>query len=114
MRRLFLCCTLAALLAGCGTTETPPASASAEPASARQPTGPVLVVKVDSISCEGCCNTIKEEIAALPGVTHVEADPETKLVEIEVADAGFDSQVVLDRLNEIKYDKCEVVKDVKN
>lgn len=113
MRRLLFCCALAALVAGCGTTEAPPTATSVTPTSA-EPTGPVLVVKVDSISCEGCCNTIKEEIAALPGVTSVEANPETKLVEIHVADASFDSKVVLDRLNEIKYDKCEVVKDVKN
>ena len=65
-------------------------------------------------SCEGCCETIKSELAALPGVKHVEADPESKLVSIEVADAGFDSKVVLDRLTEIKYDKCTLVKEAKN
>lgn len=91
--------------AGC-TTSTPPALTDIS--------SPVVVVKVDSISCEGCCNTIKEELAALPGVKSVEADPETKLVQIHVADANFDSKVVLDRLTEIKYDECKVVKDVKN
>jgi copper chaperone CopZ len=75
---------------------------------------PTVVVKVESISCEGCCATIKEEIAALPGVKSVEADPESKLVQIQVADTTFDSKMVLDRLNEIKYEGCSVVKDVKN
>ena len=93
------------LLAGC-TTKLSPATVDLA--------APVVVVKVDSISCEGCCNTIKEELAALPGVKRVEADPETKLVQIQVADAKFDSKILLDRLNEIKYDGCKVVKDVKN
>ncbi len=93
-------------LAGC-TTSTPPAAIA-------DISSPVVVVKVDSISCEGCCNTIKEELAALPGVKSVEADPETKLVQIHVADAKFDSKIVLDRLSEIKYDECKIVKDVKN
>lgn len=92
-------------LAGCSTS-TPPALTDIS--------SPVVVVKVDSISCVSCCNTIKEEIAALPGVKSVEADPETKLVQIQVADAKFDSKIVLDRLSEIKFAECKIVKDVKN
>lgn len=93
------------LLVGCAT-ELPPAAVNSSL--------PVVVVKVDSISCEGCCGTIKEELAALPGVKHVEADPETKLVSVQVADANFDSKILTDRLKEIKYDSCNVVKDVNN
>lgn len=92
-------------LAGC-TTELPTAAVDSSL--------PMVVVKVDSISCEGCCGTIKEELAALPGVKSVEADPETKLVKVQVADASFDSKILMDRLNEIKYEGCSIVKDVKN
>ena len=35
------------------------------------------------ISCGHCVATIKEEVAALPGVASVEADPSTKRVEID-------------------------------
>lgn len=105
MARFSLLLVAFAVLVGCTTPVAPPAAESSLP---------MVVVKVDSISCEGCCSTIKEELAALPGVKSVEADPESKLVRVEVADTGFDSKIVLDRLNEIKYEGCKIVKDVKN
>jgi copper ion binding protein len=35
------------------------------------------------ISCGHCVATIKEEVGTLPGVARVEADPDTKRVEID-------------------------------
>ena len=40
-------------------------------------------VKVPSIGCDGCVNTIKSEVSKLPGVVSVEGSPETQLVTIE-------------------------------
>lgn len=105
MKRYALLLAAMSVLAGC-QTELPPAAINSSL--------PTVVVKVDSISCEGCCGTIKEELALLPGVKSVEADPETKLVKVQVADAKFDSKILMDRLNEIKYEGCSIVKDVKN
>lgn len=105
MNRYLLLLIAISMLVGC-TTELPPASVDSSL--------PLVVVKVDSISCEGCCGTIKEELALLPGVKSVEADPKTKLVQVQVADASFDSKILMDRLNEIKYEGCSIVKDVKN
>ena len=40
-------------------------------------------VKVPSIGRDGCVNTIKSEVSALPGVLSVQGNPETQLVTIE-------------------------------
>ena len=40
-------------------------------------------VKVPSIGCEGCVNTIKSEVSELPGVVSVEGNPETQRVTVE-------------------------------
>jgi copper chaperone len=40
-------------------------------------------VTAPDISCAHCVATVKEAVAALPGVASVEADPATKQVEID-------------------------------
>jgi copper chaperone len=45
-----------------------------------------LTVHVSNISCAHCVHTIQTELGDLPGVAQVQADPQTKLVNI-----GFDS-----------------------
>jgi len=40
-------------------------------------------VKVPNVGCNGCVNTIKSEVGALPGVISVDGNPETKLITIQ-------------------------------
>ncbi len=40
-------------------------------------------VKVPNVGCNGCVNTIKSEVGALPGVISVDGSPETKLITIQ-------------------------------
>lgn len=40
-------------------------------------------VKVPNVGCNGCVNTIKSEVGALPGVISVAGNPETKLITIQ-------------------------------
>ena len=42
-----------------------------------------VTVTAPDISCGHCVATVKEAVAALPGVASVEADPATKRVEID-------------------------------
>ena len=41
-----------------------------------------LTLHVPNISCAHCVHTIKTEVGELPGVTAVQADPQTKVVTI--------------------------------
>jgi copper chaperone CopZ len=40
-------------------------------------------VNVANIGCDGCVNTIKNEIGALPGVNSVEGSPQTQTITIQ-------------------------------
>jgi copper chaperone len=42
-----------------------------------------VTVTAPDISCDHCVATVKEAVGALPGVSSVEADPESKRVEID-------------------------------
>jgi copper ion binding protein len=42
-----------------------------------------VTLTAPDISCGHCVATIKEEVGTLPGVARVEADPDTKRVEID-------------------------------
>jgi copper ion binding protein len=42
-----------------------------------------ITLTAPDISCGHCVATIKEEVGTLPGVARVEADPDTKRVEID-------------------------------
>lgn len=43
----------------------------------------VKTVKVPNIGCNGCVNSIKNELSELPGVVKVEGQVETKTITVE-------------------------------
>ena len=43
-------------------------------------------VIVPNIGCDGCVNTIKSEVGALPGVVTVEGSVQTKIVTVQWGD----------------------------
>jgi len=61
-----------------------------------------LTLHIPNISCAHCVHTIKTEVGELPGVTHVEANEQSKIVTI-----GFDSPATRESiealLKEIDY-----------
>ncbi len=58
--------------------------------------------KVPNISCEHCVRTIKRELGALPGVSSVEGEVETKLVTVTYQGPEALKRVV-ETLREIGY-----------
>ena len=52
-----------------------------------------LTFKVPNISCMHCVHTIKNELSDLAGVTAVEADKDTKLVQVQ-----FDAPATQDKI----------------
>lgn len=59
-------------------------------------------VKVPSIGCDGCVNTIKSEISALPGVISVQGDVSSKIVTIQWDDPATWAKIG-DKMAEIDY-----------
>lgn len=59
-------------------------------------------VKVPNIGCDGCVNTIKHEVGALPGVVSVEGNVETKIVTVQWGDPASWA-TISDKLTEIDY-----------
>lgn len=45
-----------------------------------------ITLYADDISCQHCAMTIKRELAAVSGITHVEVDVASKAVSFEYAD----------------------------
>jgi len=62
--------------------------------------------KVPNISCEHCIRTIKREVGALPGVSNVEGEVETKEVTV-VYDGEGTLKKVSEILKEIGYPPAE-------
>lgn len=58
--------------------------------------------KVPNISCEHCTRTIKREVGALPGVSAVEEDVESKEVTV-VYEGEKTLEKVIETLKEIGY-----------
>jgi len=61
---------------------------------------------VPNISCEHCTHTIAMELSDIQGVSMVDADVETRLVEVEFDDPATDAQL-RSTLNEINYPAAE-------
>ena len=61
-----------------------------------------LTFKVPNISCMHCVHTIKNELNDLAGVQSVEADKDTKLVQVEFDAPATQSQIET-LLAEINY-----------
>lgn len=59
-------------------------------------------VKVPNVGCDGCVNTIKSEVGALPGVLSVDGSPETKLITIQW-ERPADWSSIQDKMAEISY-----------
>jgi copper chaperone len=59
-------------------------------------------IHVPNIGCEGCVNTIQNEVRRLPGVTNVVADLATKSVVIEWMEPATWDQIER-KLTEIDY-----------
>ncbi|MCA9904407.1 MAG: heavy-metal-associated domain-containing protein [Anaerolineae bacterium] len=58
--------------------------------------------KVPNIGCNGCVNTIKNEVGALSGVQRVEGDVDSKMVTVEWGDPANWSTIKA-KLEEIEY-----------
>lgn len=59
-------------------------------------------VKVPNIGCDGCVNTIKSEVSALPGVISVEGNVQTQIVTVQWGDPATWA-TISDKLAEIDY-----------
>jgi copper chaperone CopZ len=59
-------------------------------------------VRVPNVGCNGCVNTIKNEVSELAGVTVVSGDPNTKMVTIEW-DNPADWSAIKNKMVEIDY-----------
>ena len=63
--------------------------------------------QVPSIGCDGCVRTIQNEVSALPGVKHVTADVNTKVVTVDWEAPASWSQIA-SKLTEIEYAPASV------
>jgi copper chaperone CopZ len=61
---------------------------------------------VPNIGCEGCTNTIKNELRTIPGIESVEASQDTKMVTVRWGDPASWKKIV-DVLEEIDYAPAE-------
>lgn len=61
-----------------------------------------LTMKAPKISCGHCVHTIQTEVAELPGVTGVQASPDSKLVTVNFQ-APATSEQILTLMAEIGY-----------
>ena len=59
-------------------------------------------VKVPNIGCNGCVNTIKNEVSEIPGVVSVEGDVDTKIVTVQWS-APATWTTISDKMTEIEY-----------
>ncbi len=61
---------------------------------------------VPNIGCEGCTNTIRNELKGVPGIASVEASPDTKMVTVTWGEPATWKKIV-DVLEEIDYAPTE-------
>eukprot|EP00287_Rhodomonas_sp_CCMP768_P003314 CAMPEP_0196725540 /NCGR_PEP_ID=MMETSP1091-20130531/7074_1 /TAXON_ID=302021 /ORGANISM="Rhodomonas sp., Strain CCMP768" /LENGTH=72 /DNA_ID=CAMNT_0042067837 /DNA_START=8 /DNA_END=226 /DNA_ORIENTATION=+ len=64
-------------------------------------------MKCDEISCKHCTGTIEKTLGAMPGVSSVEASPETKDVTVEF-DAPCSIQLIKDALTKAEFPPTDV------
>ena len=62
-----------------------------------------ITLTAPDISCGHCVATIKEEVGTLPGVASVEADPDTKRIEIDFDPGRVSLAQIEARLDEAGY-----------
>lgn len=59
-------------------------------------------VKVPSVGCDGCVNTIKSEVGEVPGVVSVEGSPDTQMITVQW-DSPADWAAIKSKMVEIEY-----------
>ena len=59
-------------------------------------------VKVPAIGCNGCVNTIKGELSAMPGVQSVEGSAADKTITVSF-DAPLTWAQIVEKMTEIEY-----------
>lgn len=60
------------------------------------------LIYIENLKCNGCANSIRKAIAALPGVNEVDVDLEENTVTVESADENM-RPVVVQKLDELGY-----------
>ncbi len=60
-------------------------------------------LKIPSIHCGGCSNTVTKTLEALPSVKVTQADPESKLVRLRFEEAAVDLERIREALDEIGF-----------
>lgn len=61
-----------------------------------------MTVSVPGMTCGHCEAAVKQEVAALAGVTHVDVDLETK--DVTVTGSGLDRAAIVEAIDEAGFD----------
>ena len=62
----------------------------------------IKTFEVPNISCQGCVQAIKNELAELPGVANIEGDAKTRAIQVEF-EAPASRDVIAAALKAIDY-----------
>ncbi len=65
---------------------------------------PVLELRADDITCEGCASAIKRALSKDPGVRNVQVNVDSKRVAVEFDPAQTGEEAIRDRLSRAGYD----------
>ncbi len=60
-------------------------------------------LKIPTIHCRGCSNTVTRNLEALPSVQVTQADPESKLVRLQFEESSVNLERIREALDEIGF-----------
>ena len=60
-------------------------------------------LKIPTIHCRGCSNTVTRTLEALPSVQVTQADPESKLVRLQFEESSVNLERIRQALDEIGF-----------
>ncbi len=60
-------------------------------------------LKIPTIHCRGCSNTVTRTLEALPSVQVTQADPESKLVRLQFEESSVNLERIREALDEIGF-----------
>ncbi len=60
-------------------------------------------LKIPTIHCRGCSNTVTRALEALPSVQVTQADPESKLVRLRFEESSVNLERIREALDEIGF-----------
>ncbi len=60
-------------------------------------------LKIPTIHCRGCSNTVTRTLEALPSVQVTQADPESKLVRLRFEESAVNLERIREALDEIGF-----------